>query len=289
VEITGGRIGLPLLIHASRVESHRAKLIGWHSHDGFELLFLLQGATTYEFRNQQPIELRGGHFLVILPRLAHRGLHNVRSPSTICGLAINPDAARAGDRTTFTRGDLARLSATLRNSHREPHPFSPALRWLVGQLMAELCEHAARPIGVSGTAVRTLICAVLVEAERQMTAPAAAPGELATAAVAYLREHLRESIPMADLVRRLGFSRARMFELFKAQTGFTPNDYLQRLRVEKAREFLRQTSLSVTDIALETGFSSGQYFCTVFKRYTGQPPETFRTRSGVGSTDASRG
>ena len=125
VELTGGRMGLPLLIHVSRVESHRAKLIGWHSHEGFELLFLLQGATTYEFRNQQPIELRGGHFLVILPRLAHRGLHNVRSPSTICGLAINPDAAKAGDHTTFTRGDLARLSATLRHSHREPHPFSP--------------------------------------------------------------------------------------------------------------------------------------------------------------------
>ena len=58
---------------------------------------------------------------------------------------------------------------------------------------------------------------------------------------------------MADSVRRLGFSRARMFELFKAQTGFTPNDYLQRLRVEKARQLLRQTSLSVTDIALDNG------------------------------------
>jgi len=77
-------------------------------------------------------------------------------------------------------------------------------------------------------------------------------------------------------VRYVGFSRARMFDLFKAQTGLTPNDYLQRLRVEKAQELLRQTTLSVTEIGLETGFSSGQYFSTVFARYAGVSPTDFR-------------
>ncbi len=44
----------------------------------------------------------------------------------------------------------------------------------------------------------------------------------------------------------------RTFELFKSQTGLTPNDYLQRLRIEKARELLRATRRSITAIALET-------------------------------------
>jgi transcriptional regulator GlxA family with amidase domain len=67
-----------------------------------------------------------------------------------------------------------------------------------------------------------------------------------------------------------------MFDIFKTQTGLTPNDYLQRARVEKAQEQLRQTNLSVTQIALATGFSSGQYFSTVFARYTGVSPTAFR-------------
>ena len=67
-----------------------------------------------------------------------------------------------------------------------------------------------------------------------------------------------------------------MFDLFKAQTGLTPNDYLQRLRVEAAQEQLRQTDFSVTQIALAMGFSSGQYFSTVFARYTGVSPTRFR-------------
>ena len=81
---------------------------------------------------------------------------------------------------------------------------------------------------------------------------------------------------MDDLVKYVGFSRARMFDMFKAQTGLTPNDYLQRLRVEKAQEQLRQGDLTVTDIALANGFSSGQYFSTVFTRYTGVSPTDFR-------------
>ena len=91
---------------------------------------------------------------------------------------------------------------------------------------------------------------------------------------------------MDDLVRHVGFSRARMFDIFKAQTGLTPNDYLQRLRIEKAQERLRQTDLSVTEIALATGFSSGQYFSTVFARYKGVSPTDFR--KGAKPRNASR-
>ena len=91
-----------------------------------------------------------------------------------------------------------------------------------------------------------------------------------------IKAHRQEPVCMDDLVRHVGFSRARMFDLFKAQTGLTPNDYLQRLRVEEAQELLRQTSRSVTEIGLATGFSSGQYFSTVFARYTGVSPTDFR-------------
>ena len=121
---------------------------------------------------------------------------------------------------------------------------------------------------------------------RQILVPPSEPKEFVAAAIAYLRQHLQEPVLMSDLVRHVGFSRARMFDMFKAQTGLTPNDYLQRLRIEKAQEQLRQTNRSVTEIGLATGFSTGQYFSTVFGRYTGVSPTRFRKGARPGDPSA---
>jgi AraC-like DNA-binding protein len=278
VYVYGHQIGLPMLIHVSRVRSHTASRVTWHSHEGFELLFLLDGATTYELAGKKFVELTGGHFLVLPPRLVHRGLHGMRLPSTICGLAFKAAPVSGWRNSTFTKTDLSRLQNMLAKADRMAHPFGPALRWLVRQIMEETAkfpESANR--AEAGIALRSLICAALVECMRQLQVPRTEPKQFVAAAVAYLREHLAEPVRMDALVQHLGFSRARVFDMFRAQTGLTPNDYLQRLRVEKAQELLGQTQLSVTDIAMTTGFSSGQYFSTVFSRYTGVSPSAFRT------------
>src|SRR5512136_2572719 len=102
VYVYGNQINLPMLIHVSRVRSHVASRVTWHSHEGFELLFLLDGATAYEFSGQGSVALHGGHFLVIPPGLVHRGLQNVRAPCTICGLAVKASRPSAWRTTTFT-------------------------------------------------------------------------------------------------------------------------------------------------------------------------------------------
>ena len=277
VYVFGSQIELPMLIHVSRICSHVASRVTWHSHAGFELLFLLEGATAYEFAGQQGVELHGGHFLVVPPGLVHRGLHDVRSPSTICGLALKASHPTAWRHTTFTTADMGRLRTALEKAGRKVHPFNPALRWLVRRLLEETGNYPANPRRAqAGIALRALICAVLVEVMRQILVPLTEPREFAAAAIDYLRAHLSEPVGMDDLVRHVGFSRARMFDIFKSQTGLTPNDYLQRVRIEKAQEQLRLTNLAITQIALATGFSSGQYFSTVFARYTGVSPTAFR-------------
>lgn len=277
VQVFGSQIELPMLIHVSRVRSHVASRVTWHSHEGFEILFLLDGATAYEFAGQKPVMLHGGHFLVVPPGLVHRGMQDMRSPSTICGLALKTSRPSAWKNTTFTAADLRRLRKALANAGQKVHPFNLALRWLVRRLMEETGNYPANPQRAeAGAALRSLICAVLVESMRQMLVPPTVPREFIAAAITYLRDHLSEPVRMDDLVRHVGFSRARMFDMFKAQTGLTPNDYLQRLRVEQAQEQLRQTDRSITDIALAAGFNSGQYFSTVFARYTGVSPTGFR-------------
>lgn len=66
--------------------------------------------------------------------------------------------------------------------------------------------------------------------------------------------------------------------LFKRQTGITCNRYLSVLRIEKAKQLLRKTELSVTEVSSETGFNSITHFERVFKSLEGTTPSAYRRR-----------
>jgi AraC-like DNA-binding protein/mannose-6-phosphate isomerase-like protein (cupin superfamily) len=281
--IFGKQLQLGLLQQMGLPYGGNASRVGWHFHDGFEILFVLEGATAYEFKSGETVELHGGEFLVVPPHIVHRGKHDVRSPSRICGLALTPKVELAGKNTTFTHANLIHLSRSLKQSAMVVHPLSAALRGIIQRLMGEADAYWNQPDDAVGHAtLRTLICDAILEAVRQIQSPSRKPDHIVAAAKAYLNQHYLEPLSVAKLGAFLGYSRSRTFELFKSQTGLTPKDYLVRVRVEKAEELLRQTRRSIIDIAHSVGFNSSQYFSTVFRRYTGQTPAEFRQNSRNG-------
>lgn len=275
--LLGADIELPILLQLGLVRSTAASRVAWHSHRGYEMLFLLEGATGYEFKAGPTVELQGGHFLIVPPKTLHRGKHDVRAPCRVCGLALHPLHSDVWRHTTLAPADVSRLESSLNSSGLQTHPFSPTLRWLVKRLMEEGDAYwQNRGDGTNAAMLRTLICGAILEAVRQIVSPPQAPKAIVAAAVQYLEKHHQEPLSIERLAKHLGYSRSRVFEMFKSETGLTPNDYLRRVRIEKARQLLESTSRSVTEIAFETGFSSGQYFCTVFRHYTGATPQTYR-------------
>jgi AraC-like DNA-binding protein len=83
-----------------------------------------------------------------------------------------------------------------------------------------------------------------------------------------------------DLAARTRLPQARFFREFKALAGVTPKDFILRLKIEEAAKLLEQApSRTVTEIAHELGFSSSQYFATVFRRYLRASPGEYRSKS----------
>jgi signal transduction histidine kinase/DNA-binding LacI/PurR family transcriptional regulator/AraC-like DNA-binding protein len=95
-------------------------------------------------------------------------------------------------------------------------------------------------------------------------------------AMAYLHEHYAEAITREDLARHVGMSDDYLTHCFRQEVGMTPIAYLNRYRVDQAKQLLRDTSQSITDIALAVGFSDSGYFSRVFRREVGLSPEAFR-------------
>jgi len=78
---------------------------------------------------------------------------------------------------------------------------------------------------------------------------------------------------MAALV---GLGTTIFTEKVKSYSGFSPINYLINIRISEAIKLLKRPEISVTDIALDTGFYSSQHFSTTFKKLTGYRPSEFR-------------
>ena len=87
-----------------------------------------------------------------------------------------------------------------------------------------------------------------------------------------------EPLDIAALARIAYVSEAHFIRTFRATFGETPHRYLQRRRVERAMFLLRSTVASVTDICLETGFTSLGTFSRTFTTIVGESPTAYRGR-----------
>lgn len=85
-----------------------------------------------------------------------------------------------------------------------------------------------------------------------------------------------EELNVEFISQELGISRASLYNRLKALAGMGANEYVNKLRIEKAMELLRQSELNMTEIAERTGFSTSRYFSTAFKKYTGVTPTQYK-------------
>lgn len=94
-------------------------------------------------------------------------------------------------------------------------------------------------------------------------------------AMAYIRERYTEDVGLNETALSLDVSSIYLSHLFKKETGITFSAYVTKLRIEKAKELLRQGDKKIYEISEMVGYQTVQYFSKVFKRETGKTPGEF--------------
>lgn len=92
----------------------------------------------------------------------------------------------------------------------------------------------------------------------------------------FVQENYSQNITNRVLADRLGYSPNYLGQVFKAETGMTINEYINKTRIKKAKELIKQTHLMVYEIADRVGFNDHHYFSSVFKRFVGVSPREYR-------------
>ena len=96
-------------------------------------------------------------------------------------------------------------------------------------------------------------------------------------AVSYIHDNLSEKIALERAAFSCGLSLSRFKSKFKEETGTTPRDYINQVKMERAKRMLQNGS-SVTQTAMELGFTTPNYFSTVFKKYHGVTPSEYQKK-----------
>lgn len=104
---------------------------------------------------------------------------------------------------------------------------------------------------------------------------------IVTSAVSFIRENYDKDITLALIASDSCCNPSYLSHIFKEKTGVNISSYINEVRVEKAKQLLRATDSSVTDICFAVGFNDSNYFSRVFKQLTSLSPKDYRNTKNI--------
>lgn len=237
-----------------------------HHHDFYEIVIVEHGTGTHIF-NGQPYTLSGGSVCFVRDHDRHLFEHTEK-------LCLTNVLFRAPDAFSFISG-LERLLPQEQDGNYPSH-------WRVGQQALQQVRALIGQIEALGNdadthaiANREIFFMQLLLLLRKSSLVENADGRL-NQTIAWLEDHFAEEVCWEALADRFNLSLRTLHRQLKQQTGLTPQRYLNRLRLMKARHLLRHSEESVTDIAYQCGFGDSNHFSTLFKREFSWSPREIR-------------
>jgi len=95
-------------------------------------------------------------------------------------------------------------------------------------------------------------------------------------ALEYIREHFSEPLQIQDLAREWGVTPQYLIRRFQQSQGISPLRYCNHYRIQRAKDLLRESSMSIKEIAYAVGLHNQYYFSRLFKSIEGVPPSVYR-------------
>lgn len=92
----------------------------------------------------------------------------------------------------------------------------------------------------------------------------------------HVRQHLSEDLKVSTLGQLFFLSPNHLSYLFKKETGYTLSDYVENVRMERARALLSMADSTVAEVAMQVGYTDAAYFSRVFKKATGLSPQKYQ-------------
>lgn len=247
-----------------------------HGHDFVELALVTGGSTRYEFCSasgeRRGGELMAGDLIGLAPGDRHR--YSEGEVFTLCNILFLSEFL--GESWPVLR-NLEGMKRLFRGESIHLHPAQQAEAVMLLDRINDEMWHAPAAVEL---AVRSLLTGFLLLAGRCGGSPGPAGsegknGDGIARAIVYMERHLTQKIELARLAECARLSPSYFCSSFHAATGMTPWEYLIRLRLEKAKQLLRNSDFTVSEIAQQAGFCDASYLTRLFRRHERMTPRRY--------------
>lgn len=251
-----------------------------HAHDDcMEICYLEKGQQVYE-TGGDVYRLKGGDVFVTFPGEVHSTADTPEEKGRLYWLIVElPGFRRSGNSAPFLSLPRKIARQLVDDLRRLPRRTFAASRSLAGHFirLTELADQQDAYTRLRMENELRCLLLELIESSHAQERKRIHPG--IDRVLRRIETELDRAWNNAAMAEAAGLCESHFKAMFKKVTGIPPADYIARKRVDHAKKLLAQTDKSVTDLAFACGFSSSQYFATVFKRYAGVTPSAFRMYS----------
>ena len=260
--------------------------IGMHTHDFYEINIVLCGEGMH-YIGERRTKAEVGDIFIIPPRVSH-GYEGGES-FDVYHLTLSPGylekySAELHQMPAFSA--LFRVEPVMReHTSAQMHLHLSEgqlneLRPYLDSLLARMKSSSTEDI-IIGNCEALIIITMLCAAYDKKLAEYSENGddEAFLQSIAYIYEHYNQKISIESLSKMARMSRTSYIDRFKRATGLPPGEFITKQRISAAKAMLRDTSLSISEIAHTVGFYDSSHLIRSFESLTGESPSNFRLAS----------
>lgn len=241
---------------------------------GLEICFLARGQQTYRVNNEI-YRLRGGDQYLVFPGEPHDSAGMPEEKSELYWLFIRLQPAGQPILFLDARASRALRQALLAMPSRH-FAAEAGTRDLLEEIFASIEPGRSRLDRIHTAGLIQSYLFATLRASRRNQRPA--PSPRIQRSLAHIAANVGELPSVPQLARLVRLSPSRFKARFREEVGLPPREHVLRHRLAVAQARLRAPGATVTAVAHELGFSSSQYFATVFRRFTGLTPTQYQER-----------
>ena len=249
-----------------------------HWHDDLEFILILEGQMSYDV-NGQEISLRVGEGIFVNSRCFHYGYSDAHAECLFLCILLSPQLLSIN--TYFIQNCLNPL---IQNSHFPYQKLSPAIPWQNAILrdLETLYEENLDKMQPFMILEKSAHIFRLLSENMNFFPDYDKNAEdilALTAMIGYVQKNYPNKILLKDISSAGNCCKTKCTSLFQKYLSASPMLYLNRYRLEKSIFLLRNTAMSVTEVAYTCGFSNTSYFCELFHKYYHITPRQCRRGS----------